>query len=32
MKMRADWVVKTLRYEDFKGEYEEVYIQMNKEG
>lgn len=31
MRMRADWVFKALQYEAFKAEYENVYLEMNKE-
>lgn len=30
MKMRADWVVKAVQYENFKSEYEDVYLELNK--
>ncbi len=30
MKMRADWVVKTFQYENFKSEYEDVFVELNK--
>lgn len=29
--MRADWVIKMIQYEAFKPEYEEVYLEMNRE-
>lgn len=32
MKMRADWVIRTAQYVAFKGEYEDVYIEINREG
>ena len=30
MKMRADWVMKMIQYEAFKGDYEDVYLEMNR--
>lgn len=29
-KMRADWVVKSFQYLQFKAEYEDVFLEMNK--
>jgi hypothetical protein len=29
--MRADWVFKALRYQEFQAEYEDVYLEMNRE-
>lgn len=29
--MRADWVVRMIQYVAFKSEYEDVYIEMNRE-
>lgn len=31
MQMRADWVVKAAQYEAFKSDYQDVYIEMNRE-
>lgn len=30
MRMRADWVVKMAQYVAFKGEYEDVYLELNR--
>ena len=30
--MRADWVMKAIQYEVFKGEYEDVFIELNRGG
>jgi len=32
MKMRADWVMKTVQYVAFKSDYEDAYLEMNKGG
>lgn len=32
MKLRADWVVKAVQYENFKSEYEDVYVELNRTG
>lgn len=32
MRMRADWVLKAIQYEVFKGEYEDVYLELNRGG
>lgn len=29
--MRADWVIKAVQYLAFKSEYEEVFLEINKE-
>ena len=30
MSMRGDWVLKMIQYSNFKGEYQEVAIEMNR--
>lgn len=31
MRARADWVLKAVQYEGFKGDFEDVYVEMNRE-
>lgn len=31
MRARADWVLKAMQYETFKGDYEDAFVEMNRE-
>lgn len=30
MRARADWVLKAMQYEAFKGDYEDAFVEMNR--